>query len=96
MCYTPNVIFPVRLTFPFMEARINREQKALGQRLRQLRIDRKLSQLDIEVATGIANADISRIENGKTNVELVTLVKLAIAFNIELMELFNYNDIPLK
>ena len=72
-----------------METRISKELKSIGERIRNIRLYRKLSQLDIEVATGIANADISRIEHGKKNVEVVTLIKLAIALDVELIELFN-------
>ena len=75
-----------------MEARINRELIAIGKRIRQLRLGRGLSQLDIEVATGIANADISRIEAGKKNVELVTLIKLSVALGVSLVDLFDYRE----
>ncbi|RYY49959.1 MAG: XRE family transcriptional regulator [Chitinophagaceae bacterium] len=78
-----------------MEDRIRKEQVALGKRLKALRKLRNLSQLDIEVATGIPNADISRIENGKTNPELVTLIRLAIALDVPVAEIFNYErDLP--
>jgi transcriptional regulator with XRE-family HTH domain len=46
--------------------------------------------LDIEVATGINNGDISRIENGKTNIEFITIAKLAEALDVEMFDLFYF------
>ncbi|WP_262497273.1 helix-turn-helix domain-containing protein [Parafilimonas terrae] len=48
----------------------------------------KMPQLDLEVATGINHSDISRIENGKLNIEFFTMVKLAAALNGELVDFF--------
>jgi transcriptional regulator with XRE-family HTH domain len=61
-----------------------------GKRLKHLRKEKGKTQLDIEVATGINNGDISRIENGKTNIEFITIAKLAEALDIEMFELFHF------
>jgi transcriptional regulator with XRE-family HTH domain len=45
---------------------------------------------DIEVATGINNGDISRIENGKTNIEFITIAKLSEALDVKMFELFHF------
>ncbi|SFP79680.1 Helix-turn-helix [Parafilimonas terrae] len=55
---------------------------------KSLRKKNKMSQLDLEVATGINHSDISRIENGKLNIEFFTMVKLAAALNGELVDFF--------
>jgi len=60
----------------------------LGKRLRSIRLRRKLTQVDLEIKTGINNGDISRIENGQKNLEFYTLVKLADALEVELVDLF--------
>jgi transcriptional regulator with XRE-family HTH domain len=61
-----------------------------GKRFKQVRKEKGKTQLDIEVATGINNGDISRIENGKTNIEFITIAKLAEALEVEMFELFHF------
>lgn len=70
---------------------LDNEMILIGKRIYQLRKYRNLTQLDIEVACGISNADISRIENGKQNFEIITLIKIANALKVALFELFNYD-----
>lgn len=70
------------------QARYNIEIENFGKRLRELRIKQKLSQLDIEVKSGINRTEISKIENGLKNVEFFTIVKLAEALEVEMIELF--------
>ncbi|WP_343745814.1 helix-turn-helix transcriptional regulator [Chitinophaga sp.] len=65
-----------------------REQINLGKNIRAVRKAVGLTQLDIEVRTGIDRADISKIENGKKNIELYTIVKLAEAMEAELHQFF--------
>ncbi|WP_258539175.1 helix-turn-helix domain-containing protein [Chitinophaga oryzae] len=65
-----------------------REQINLGKNIRAVRKAAGLTQLDIEVRTGIDRADISKIENGKKNIELYTIVKLAEAMEAELHQFF--------
>jgi transcriptional regulator with XRE-family HTH domain len=60
----------------------------LGKNLKRLRKSRKLTLVDLEVATGINNGEISRLERGLKNVELVTITKLAEALQAEVYEFF--------
>jgi transcriptional regulator with XRE-family HTH domain len=60
----------------------------LGANIRKVRKERKLIQLDLEVASGIAAGDISKIENGHINVAFTTLIKIAEALKVELNELY--------
>jgi transcriptional regulator with XRE-family HTH domain len=60
----------------------------LGKRIRYYRKRNKLTQLDLELRSGINNGDISRIENGQKNIELYTIVKLAEALEVDLVDLF--------
>lgn len=46
-------------------------------------------QLDIEIKSGISRADISKIEHGKKNVEIVTLIKIAEALDVSTGSLFS-------
>lgn len=64
------------------------EIEKFGKKLRSLRTGLNLSQLDMELRSGINRTEISRIENGRKNIEFYTIVKLATALNIEIRELF--------
>lgn len=71
-----------------MEERYTKEIQAFGKRLRMLREKKRLSQLDVEIISGINRTEISRIESGLKNVEFMTLVRLATALEVELYEFF--------
>jgi HTH-type transcriptional regulator, competence development regulator len=71
-----------------MEKRFNQEIKALGKRIRDIRKERGISQDQLEVDSGIVRSEISRIENGLRNVEFYTIVRLAIALNVEIADFF--------
>jgi transcriptional regulator with XRE-family HTH domain len=60
----------------------------IGERLRALRLARKLSQGDIEERTGLFRCYISRVEGGHVVPSLETLRKFAEAFDVELYQLF--------
>jgi transcriptional regulator with XRE-family HTH domain len=60
----------------------------LGSNLKALREKRNLTQLDIEVKTGIYTSDLSKIENGQTNLSFTKLVKLAAALKVQLNEIY--------
>jgi len=66
----------------------------IGDRLRELRESRKLSQGDIEKKTGLLRCYISRVENGHTVPTIETLEKLARALEIPLYQLFYDGDEP--
>jgi transcriptional regulator with XRE-family HTH domain len=74
-----------------MEKRYNSEIAAFGRRLKQLREKKKLTQLDLELESGISRTEISRIENGLKNIEFLTIVKLAVALDITIQEYFKPN-----
>ena len=66
----------------------------IGDRLRELRESKKLSQGDIEKKTGLLRCYISRVENGHTVPTIETLEKLARALEIPLYQLFYDGDAP--
>ena len=70
------------------ERRYKTELKALGKRIKQIRKNKNLIQLDIEVKSGISRTDISKIENGLKNVEFITIIKIAEALGVEIVEFF--------
>lgn len=60
----------------------------IGDRLRNLREDKKLSQADIEKRSGLLRCYISRVENGYTIPAIKTLEKLAGALEVPLYQIF--------
>ena len=60
----------------------------IGERLRQIREEKKLSQGDVEKATGLLRCYISRVENGHTVPRVETLEKLARGMGVLLYQLF--------
>ena len=71
-----------------MDKRYKLEIKTFGEKLRELRRERGLSQLDLELDSGLNRTEISRIENGLKNVEFATIVKLATALEVEVKDFF--------
>lgn len=68
----------------------------IGDRLRALREERKLSQGDIEKKTGLLRCYISRVENGHTVPAIETLEKMARALEIPMYKLFYDGEEPPK
>ena len=66
----------------------------IGDRLRELREAKKLSQGDIENRTGLKRSYISRVENGHTVPAVETLEKFARAFEVPLYQLFYQGEEP--
>jgi len=68
----------------------------IGDRLRQLREVKNLSQGDIEKRTGLLRCYISRVENGHTVPAIETLEKMARAFEVPMYHLFYDGEEPPK
>ncbi|HLE37246.1 MAG TPA: helix-turn-helix transcriptional regulator [Candidatus Acidoferrales bacterium] len=66
----------------------------IGDRLRNLREEKKLSQGDIEKRTGLLRCYISRVENGHTVPAIETLEKMARALEVPLYQLFYDGEEP--
>lgn len=66
----------------------------IGERLRNLRETKKLSQGDIEKRTGLLRCYISRVENGHTVPVIETLEKLAHAMELPLYQFFFDGEEP--
>jgi transcriptional regulator with XRE-family HTH domain len=71
-----------------VDKRFKKELAAFGERLYTLRKEKGLSQADLESLSGIARTEISKIENGRKNIELVTIIKLARALNVPVSAFF--------
>lgn len=66
----------------------------IGDRLRAIREEKKLSQGDIETRTGLLRCYISRVENGHTVPAIETLEKFARALEIPMYHLFYDGEEP--
>ena len=66
--------------------------EVVGARLRRLRRERALSQQDIERMTGVAQATLSDLEQGKRGARASTLRKLAELLDVEPKELMKEED----
>ena len=66
----------------------------VGNRLKELRESKNLSQGDIEKRTGLLRCYISRVENGHTVPAVETLEKLARALELPLYRLFHDGEVP--
>jgi transcriptional regulator with XRE-family HTH domain len=66
----------------------------IGNRLRELRESKQLSQGDIEKRTGLLRCYISRVENGHTVPAIETLEKMARALEVPMYRRFHAGEVP--
>jgi transcriptional regulator with XRE-family HTH domain len=66
----------------------------IGDRLRDLREAKQLSQGDIEKRTGLLRCYLSRVENGHTVPAIETLEKMARALEVPMYQLFYEGEEP--
>jgi transcriptional regulator with XRE-family HTH domain len=68
----------------------------ISERLRAFRLEKHLSQGDIEKRTGLKRCYISRVENGHTVPSIETLEKMARALEVPLYQIFYDGEEPPK
>ena len=68
-------------------------QKALGEHIRRIRRDKSLTQEYISLESGISRSHIAMIESGKRDVTVTVLFKISRALNVNLSEIFCFDDI---
>ena len=61
----------------------------IGQRIKELREKASMSQKDLAYAADLDRSYIASIENGKRNVSIVNIEKIAKALNATVKEFFN-------
>jgi len=77
---------PAALNTPLPEATI---AMSIGATIRTYRLQKGMSQGDIEKRTGLLRCYLSRVENGHTVPSLETLQKIAHALDLQLAEFFS-------
>ena len=65
-------------------------------RIRDLRENMDLRQIDVSKATGIDQKTLSNYETGKTNPDSYSIIKLADFFQVSTDYLLGYSDISIK
>ena len=63
----------------------------IGNRIRELRKERELSLRDVAFKIGMEPSNLSVIENGKSNPQILTFARIASALNVGLNDLFNFD-----
>ena len=64
--------------------------KAFGERIRQLRENKKISLTRLAYDNDINKATLSMIENGKNDPQLSTIKRISLALDISVKELFDF------
>ena len=70
---------------------LNELQLVLGSRIVQLRKQKKMKQKELADRMDIDDATLRKIETGKLNLTLKTLLRISSAFELSLSELFEFN-----
>ena len=63
---------------------------ALGKKIKEERLLKKLSQTEIAYRCGFDKSNFNTIESGKRNVTVSSLLKIAKALDISLIDLFKF------
>lgn len=63
---------------------------ALGKKIKEIRLLKKLSQTEIAYRCGFDKSNYNTIESGKRNVTICSLLKIAKALDVSLIDLFKF------
>lgn len=77
-----------------MSAHAPRKVRLVGARIRELRKGRHLTQTELSDRIGIAQSDLSRMEQGEYKVGLDTLFKILQVFDLKMGEFFGETAEP--
>lgn len=69
-----------------------RKVNLVGSRIRELRKGRHLTQIELSEKIGVAQSDLSRMEQGEYKVGLDTLFKLLQVFDLKIAEFFGESE----
>ncbi|MEP6993580.1 MAG: helix-turn-helix transcriptional regulator [Acidobacteriota bacterium] len=71
-----------------------RKVALVGSRIRELRKGRRLTQTELSEKIGVAQSDLSRMEQGEYKVGLDTLFKILQVFDLKMGEFFGETETP--
>lgn len=70
-------------------------QRALGERVRERRVDRGVTQEDLAHAAGVHRTYMTHVETGRVNPSLETMARLAVALECDIADLVRgLQDVP--
>ncbi len=72
-----------------------RKVQLVGSRIRELRKGRHLTQTELSEKIGVAQSDLSRMEQGEYKVGLDTLFKILKVFDLKMGEFFGETEQPI-
>jgi transcriptional regulator with XRE-family HTH domain len=65
----------------------------LGAKIREFRLKKDMTQIELATLCNFEKASMSRIESGKTNMTVLTLIKISKVLDVEIIEFFrNHNQ----
>ncbi|MEJ7821354.1 MAG: helix-turn-helix transcriptional regulator [Chitinophagaceae bacterium] len=73
-----------------MNIRDEKFVKAVGERLKEIRIKKSMSQEELANTAEIPTNQIGRIERGEINTTLITMKAIADALSVDVIELFQF------
>ncbi|WP_394758656.1 helix-turn-helix domain-containing protein [Flavobacterium sp.] len=62
----------------------------LGKRIREIRLSKKISQTEVAYRCGFDKSNYNTIESGKRNPTVISLLKIAKALEVNLIDLLNF------
>jgi transcriptional regulator with XRE-family HTH domain len=68
-------------------------RKNLGENIKRIRLEHKMTQEQVFLESSISRSHIAMIEAGKRDVSVSSLFKLSRALNVDLKEIFSFDDI---
>jgi transcriptional regulator with XRE-family HTH domain len=77
-----------------MSSHSPRKVHLVGSRIRELRKGRHLTQTELSEKIGVAQSDLSRMEQGEYKVGLDTLFKILQVFDLKMGEFFGETETP--
>jgi transcriptional regulator with XRE-family HTH domain len=77
-----------------MSSQAPRKVALVGSRIRELRKGRHLTQTELSEKIGVAQSDLSRMEQGEYKVGLDTLFKILHVFDLKMGEFFGETETP--
>ncbi|TCC99102.1 XRE family transcriptional regulator [Pedobacter frigidisoli] len=66
--------------------------KNIGQRIKELRKQQGMPQIELAVELNYEKSNMSRLESGRVNPRVSTLLKVAQALNVELKDLIDFKS----
>lgn len=73
-----------------MKDTTNKSIIELGLKIREIRISKNLTQLELSIDSGVPLSQIGAIESGKINTTVKTLIKLSVSLNVKVKDFFTF------